>query len=137
MIPGQESEGIGSVRYWLRYEALPGHIDRDQRMWAYSYRSSNDKQWLDAYAFEEMEFLPDDFEVMGLATSTLRTSFFVQSLFCVRMVLDGEGKAVGRDMLHGDKVTKRVGGKVEVEEELKSEEERVLALQRWFGDWAG
>ncbi|KAK4455210.1 hypothetical protein QBC34DRAFT_391793 [Podospora aff. communis PSN243] len=134
LTPGQETPaGIDAVRYKLRYEALPQHTDRSQRMWIYSYRNNADGKWLDAYAFAEMEFLPDDFAVMNLATSTLRTSFFVQSLFCVRMVVDGEGKPAGWTVLHGDKVTRRVRGRVEAEEEFKSEEQRVDALQRWFG----
>jgi arylamine N-acetyltransferase len=105
-------------------------------MWVYSYRENDEAEWVNAYAFTEMEFFAEDFEVMNLSTMTLRQSFFVQSLFCVKMVLDNEGegnKPVGWLVLHGDKVTKKVGGKTKVLEELKTEEERVAALKKWFG----
>ncbi|KAK0638486.1 hypothetical protein B0T16DRAFT_421250 [Cercophora newfieldiana] len=128
---------IGTTRFKLEYKALEQHTDRSQRMWVYSYRESDEKEWLDAYAFTELEFFAEDYEVMSLATSTLRQSFFVQSLFCVRMVLDteqgGKGGPVGWLVLHGDKVTRRIGATTEVLEELKTEGQRVVALQRWFG----
>lgn len=144
LVSGEETAGIGTTRFKLTYTALPGHTDRTQRMWMFSFRGDDDAPWVDAYAFTEMEFFPEDFEVMNLSTMTLRQSFFVQSVFCVKMAVetweggveeDGEGvEGVGWLTLHGEKVTRKIARKpAEGLQELKTEEERVEALKRWFG----
>ncbi|KAK3385664.1 acetyltransferase-like protein [Podospora didyma] len=127
--------GIGTaLRFKLTYTALPQHTDKSQRMWVYSYREGSKAAWTDAYAFTEMEFFPDDFAVMNVATMTLRRSFFLQTLFCVKMTLDAEtGEPSGWLLLNHDQVKRkdRDGATVLVAE-LKTEEERVAALEKWF-----
>lgn len=134
LISGSETVGNGQQGLRLEYTALPQHTDRSQRLWVYSHREDGAAPWVNAYAFAELEFFPGDFAVMNLATMTLRTSFFVQSLFCVKMLLDPEtGEPAGTLVLFHNQVKKKVKGETIVLEELASEEQRVAALEKWFG----
>ncbi|KAL1840424.1 hypothetical protein VTJ49DRAFT_498 [Mycothermus thermophilus] len=131
---GYEFTCVAPTRGRLRYQALDDHTDKSQRLWVYATRESPEGEWTDRYAFTEIEFLPGDFEVMNLRTSTSPRSFFVQSVMCMWTVLDESGETpVGLMILHRDYVKRRVGEKTEVVEELKTEEDRVAALEKYFG----
>lgn len=52
---------------------------------------------------------------------------------CTRMILDDkDGNIMGQCILSGNEVKRRVRGQTEVLETLKSEDDRVRALARWF-----
>lgn len=138
LVSGHETRGIGTVSFKLLYTSLALHTDKSQRVWVYSHRDTEkdpNAPWTDAYAFSEMEFFPEDYEVMNLSTMTLRSSFFVQSVFCVKMTLDEKtGEANGWLMLTdrpGEVKRKTLNG-MEVLESFRSEEGRIAALKRWF-----
>jgi arylamine N-acetyltransferase len=134
LISGHEVIGNDPQSLKLRYTVLPKHTDKSQKLWVYSYRESDDAAWVDAYAFAEIEFFPEDFAVMNLATMTLRQSFFVQSLFCQKLLLDPETAApAGALILFHDQVKRKRHGETEILEKLQSETQRVDALERWFG----
>jgi arylamine N-acetyltransferase len=130
--------------------------DPAQALWVYEMRVAGSEEWTPRYAFTETEFLPSDFEVMNHYTSTSSKIWFTKKIVCVRYLLDGDdgdlakleegeedkGKEdeegvekgiVGQIMLDGNVVKRRIGEESEVLEELRSEEERVRALERWFG----
>ncbi|RAL17563.1 arylamine N-acetyltransferase family protein [Aspergillus homomorphus CBS 101889] len=117
----------------LIYDTIPEFVDRTQKVWIYQIRHSPDSIWMPMYSFSEVEFLPQDFEVMNFATSQRRTSWFTQTLVCTRMLLDESGTAVkGVCVLAGNEVKVRADGHSEVVESLKSDNDRVKALAKWF-----
>jgi arylamine N-acetyltransferase len=133
LIHGHESPGIFPQLYRLTYTLLPQHTDNSQRTWVYSYRQSDDP-WTDGYSFTEVEFFPADYEVMNLSTMTTPQSFFVQVVLCVKTLLNKDSKdAEGVLTLFQNEVKKRMGGTKEVVETLRSETDRVRALEKWFG----
>ncbi|KAJ4288744.1 hypothetical protein N0V88_007278 [Collariella sp. IMI 366227] len=87
----------------LQYRRLAEHTDPSQRAWVYSIRENDAADWTEMYSFTETEFFPGDFEVMNLRTMTAPQSFFVQSVMW------------------------------EIIERLGNEEERVSALEKYFG----
>lgn len=112
----------------------PQHTDASQRTWVFSHRESDDAAWIPGYSFTEIEFFPEDFEVMNLSTMSLPQSFFTQALICVRAFLSEEnGELEGFLILFHNEVKRRKGGTTEVIQTLKNEKKRVKALKDWFG----
>lgn len=129
-----EFTNVAPARGRLRYQAIDEFTDRSQRVWVYATQENTDAEWTDRYHFTEVEFLPGDFEVMNLRTSTSPRSFFVQNVMCMFVLLDETGATPnGLLILHRDYVKRRIGGKEEILEQLQSEEQRVAALSRYFG----
>ncbi|KAK3361515.1 hypothetical protein B0T24DRAFT_684558 [Lasiosphaeria ovina] len=133
LVDGHEFVGIAPVRGRLQHRALEEHTDPNQRVWVYSTRDDAEGEpWRDQYAFVELEFLPADFEVMNLHTMTAPQSYFVQTVLCMRTLLDERAQtAHGVVILHKDYVKTRVGA-VETIETLETEEQRVRALDQYF-----
>lgn len=129
-----EFVGVAPFRGRLQYRSLEEHSDPNQRVWVYSGQTTESAPWKDLYAFVEIEFFPTDFEVMNLRTMTAPDSFFVQSVICMTVILDAEKtKTVGLLILHRDYVKRRIGDTTEIIETLETEEQRVKALERYFG----
>ncbi|KAH0565856.1 hypothetical protein GP486_000753 [Trichoglossum hirsutum] len=127
------SRGISTQFLKLEYEKLQQHSDPSQRVWIYSHRASQDTPWTETYSFVEIEFFLTDYEVMNLSTMTSRQSFFTQVVLCVKTLLDGHGDTEGVLILFQNEVKARIGGEVSVMEKLQSEEQRIKALEKWFG----
>ncbi|KAK3315871.1 hypothetical protein B0H66DRAFT_559910 [Apodospora peruviana] len=128
---------VAPVRGRLEYKKLEEHTDHNQRVWVYSTKENEQAEWKDRYAFVEIEFFPADFEVMNLQTSTTPQSYFVQTVMCMKTILDDPGRkrpkrAVGVLILHKDYVKRRIGDKSEILETLKTESDRASALLRYF-----
>ncbi|KAK4119052.1 cysteine proteinase [Parathielavia appendiculata] len=131
---GHEFTGIAPMRGRLQYRKLEEHSEPNQRVWLLSTQENEDAPWMDRYHFVEIEFMPGDFEVMNLRTMTTPQSFFVQSVMCMRTIPDEKKeKSVGLLILHRDYVKRRMGLVSEIIEQLESEEQRVKALERYFG----
>lgn len=152
--------GIGPQELRLEWKALKRHTDPQQRVWVYSYREQKKARWQEGYCFSETEFFPSDFEVMNLWVMTKRESLFVKSVIALRFVLsenaesiegsdedrraepharasdvesEGEPKIVGVIILHDNIVKRRIQGEVEVSVVLKSEADRIAALEKYLG----
>ncbi|KAL8383532.1 hypothetical protein RB595_010641 [Gaeumannomyces hyphopodioides] len=108
--------------------------------------------WRPRYCFGELEYLPADFEVMNYYTMTHPSSYFVRAVLAVRTVLQeenededadavgdasaGDGarpRAKGTIVLHKDEVKQTIRGKSKLLERLTSEEQRIRALEKYFG----
>lgn len=148
---------VAPARGKLEYKSLSQHSNPDQRIWVYSTQENESAPWKEMYCFAaDTEFFPADFEVMNLSTMTSPQSFFVQTVMCMWLLLSddsdkgnsdsGHGsdddddenkredlKAVGVLILHKDYVKRRIGDKSEIIEQFESEEQRVHALERYFG----
>lgn len=108
-------------------------IDRNQKLWIYQIRHNPESNWIPQYSFSEVEFLPQDFASMNYSTSHRPTSWFVQALVCTRVILDETGiEPIGIYILSGKEVKKRLRGETETVATLEKEEDRVIALAKWF-----
>ena len=131
-------EGEAGVKHIEPAEArlVRGNIeqntDRGQRLWQYQHRVDAQAEWEAVYCFTELEFLPEDYEIMSFWTSQSRKSWFTYIVVAVKMILE-EGEAVGTLILEGGEVKRRVRGRTEHLMTCKTEEERVLALANVFG----
>ena len=116
----------------LIYDNIPENTDPNQKLWIFQHRSDPQSPWLPMYCFTELEFLPQDFDVMNFKTSQSRASWFTYRIVVIKMILE-EGRIVGTLMLVGEDLKKRVKGKTEHLGRCSSEEERVDVLEKWFG----
>jgi arylamine N-acetyltransferase len=131
---GYECAGAGPQRQRLEHKALPIHSDPDQRAWVYSCRRDDADDWKTAYSFVDVEFFPQDFEVINLSVMTRPQSFFKQNVVCTNMLEDPETKClIGNLSLLNGEVRRRVGLEITVLEKFTSEGERVAGLEKWFG----
>ena len=151
----------------VRRSGLADFTDQGQRMWVLEFATCNKSEeeeeepsrdaqlgqqvkegssraWKAAYAFEDSEWLPQDFGPLCFNQSVNPRSMFVKTLILTRVVLSEDGsEAVGQVTLVGKEFTRRmkvVGagvGSWTVEKEVlrvcETEEERVEGLERWFG----
>ena len=116
------------------YTMLKQFTGLDSRVWVLQHKRGGAKDWDDIYAFTEMEFLPEDFEVMNYRTTKDPRSWFNQKVVCVKTVLDGdEDDVAGVIMLTDGKVKRRIRGENHHLEDCKTEPERVEALKKYFG----
>lgn len=125
---------IAPARMRLAWKNVDGNTDPNQRLWVYQHRSNNESPWLDMYCFSELEFLPQDYELMNYWTSTSPKVWFTQKVICAKMVIDSPDNAelVGIMILQDD-LKLRIHGRTESQQTFKNEEERVSVLDRVFG----
>lgn len=112
-------------------ENIPENTDRGQKLWQYQHRIDAQSEWQAIYCFTELEFLPEDYEVMNFWASQSRKSWFTHCVVAVKMVREGE-EVVGTLILQDGEVKRRVSGKTEHLRTCKTEEERVRALEDIF-----
>ncbi|KAF3347323.1 Carnosine synthase 1 [Verticillium dahliae VDG2] len=106
------------ARVWVYETALPGPAAEFEAQ----------------YSVVDAEFFPEDFEIMNLATSTLPTGLFVKTVLATLQVAGGDGEVEGVVILLKDTIKRRIGdAKTEVLETLKSEDDRVKALEKYYG----
>lgn len=135
MISGFEFEQIAPVRGRIEHTSLSQHSDPSQRVWLYSTRNTaeDNAEWVPKYHFLDAEFFPADYRTMNLSPMAQPTSFFVQTVMAMRVLLDEETKRPkGALTMVGNVVRRKVHGETEVLAELKTEEERVEALEKYF-----
>lgn len=120
----------------LLHSSIPEHTSSNtlNTMWRLEVRNNEGCQWTPTYAFTEIEFLPVDFEMMTWYTSTSPRSWFTHKILVGRMVVDTQREEIVGDItLFERTLRKRVHGEIQLEEECKSEKERVELLQEHFG----
>jgi arylamine N-acetyltransferase len=133
-------------RVRLHHGPIPGHSLSAPEMWIYSYEnvpapSSTPAPGSETFTpglcfYDNIEFFPEDFEIINYPTMAHPDSFFVKSVVAKRAIYDEQEQGTtGWVSLFGDTVKRLVGkdGKEEILEELKTEDDRVDALARWFG----
>ncbi|KAJ4371500.1 hypothetical protein N0V83_004718 [Neocucurbitaria cava] len=130
---GAVQQHINPATARLEYRNIPGTTDPDQRFWVYEYRRNDDCDWEIKYSFTELEFLPQDFAVMNYYTSTSQRTFFTRLIVGEKKILGENGDMVGNIILSGNNIKWRIRGVKEKEIELKSEAERLEALEKHFG----
>ena len=114
-------------------ESIAEFENPSQKVWIYQVRYNPDSAWLPQFCFSDIEFLPQDFEVMNFSVSQSRTSMFIKTVICTRMLLSLDGSEVkGQCVMAGREVKRRIRGQTEVLETLQSEGDRVAALAKYF-----
>jgi len=115
----------------LIYQNIPENSDPNQKLWIYQHRKDPQSNWVPMYSFTELEFLPQDYEIMNFWTSQSRKSWFTQKLVAVKMIIEA-GEVVGEIILMGAELKSKVRGVTKYLATLETEEERVDALETWF-----
>lgn len=125
------SPGITPHQVRLAHENIEENTDPNQRLWIFQFRKDSEDTWKSNYCFTELEFLPQDYEVMSFWTSQSRKVWFTYKIVVVLMILEHE-EIVGIIVLDGGEVKRRYKGDVVVLKTCSTEEERVNALREYF-----
>ncbi|KAF4462769.1 arylamine N-acetyltransferase 2 [Fusarium albosuccineum] len=152
LIPGKiiPWSDMGYMR--LRYDHIPQALSRKQKVWIYEFRQIGEADWVPQYCFLDAEFLPEDIRVMNWSPSTSPSSFFTFKILCVTFTtekvnltgdIEQDRKAIqdkedngdinGVLILDGATFKWRRKDGVRWERALKSDTERLEALQAYFG----
>jgi arylamine N-acetyltransferase len=124
---------VGDQSLRLRPGPIDQHAGRHgQRLWLYEHRNG-DGPWIPTYCFTDIEFLPEDFTMINYYMSTSWDSWFTFHVVCVRMILDEQEQLVGDLTLFNNQLKRRIGATSEVLATFTSEDERVAALEKYFG----
>lgn len=117
----------------LLKENIPPNTDPNQKLWIFQSQEKPSNPWLTNYCFTELEFIPEDFEVMNFKTSRATTSWFTYAVVCSKFLFDEkEEEIIGTITLMGKQLKKKIGGSSEILAIFNSEEERVKGLEKWF-----
>ena len=161
LVEGQVHANLGTQEVRLVRDWIPTQTQRTEasRLWVYQYRNNNgnnngngngsDASWISFYAFPELpEFLQPDLEMMNWwachnpGFHQRRTALLIKFL---RRPVVGEGNPTatgtedqtqeiyGKRMLVNGVVKENLGGRTRVVVECRTEDERIEALQRYFG----
>ena len=131
LVQGFSFHNVGEQSGRLLQGTIAQNTSKGQLLWQYEISNSG-QDWIPAYCFTEIEFLPEDFTIINYYMSTSRESWFTFHVVCVRMILDEEGQIVGDLTLFNNTLKKRLGATSEVVQTFTSEEERVAALEKFF-----
>lgn len=107
-------------------------------MWIYQYRNSPAQAWNSFYAFHEIEFTAEDFDVMNWYTGHSPDSPQLAGVLAIKFLKrqkqeeKGPAEIFGKRMLVGGTVKENLGGKTNVVATCSSEEDRIAALGKWF-----
>ncbi|KAJ5972337.1 Arylamine N-acetyltransferase [Penicillium vulpinum] len=131
---GATATAIAPCEMRVVRESIAEFTDPSQKVWIYQTRYNPESEWLPMICFSDVEFLPQDFEVMNFSVSQNRTSWFTQVFVCMRMILDQSGtEIIGQYVMSGKEVKKRLRGKTEILQVLDTEGDRIKALAKYFG----
>jgi arylamine N-acetyltransferase len=121
-----------SVR--LRWDTIEENEDPEAKLWILERRDSTSDPWSAVVCFpDRIEYLPSDFEVLNLFTSTSRACFFTHTVVVVKYLLSEDlEKVVGKIVLLGNRLHWRVGGRKDILGVLANESDRVDALEKFF-----
>jgi arylamine N-acetyltransferase len=129
-----EINGIGSSKCRLRWDTIPQYTDPDCKLWIYEQDNDGKSDFMPTYCFSELEFIPQDYEIMKNGTSFNRKSWFTYRVVCVRTVLDKDTEdVIGSIILVNNSLKRRERGVTQYLSTLKNEKEREEALRDWFG----
>lgn len=121
-----------SVR--LQWRSLSANSDPEQRYWVYEIRNDEQSEWgAFKYAFTEMEFFPQDFAIMNAFPSTSPRAWFTKVVVASKAILDERGELAGRVNINGNSLKIRMGAHVTEKLHFETEQDRLDALEKYFG----
>lgn len=127
-----------SISLMLKRGHIPDNTSRDpeHQLWIFHVRFTDDMPWTANYCFsDQVEFLPPDFDTMNFFVSRSPSSFFTQTVMCLKFLMadDGSEKIIGDITLFGNEIKMRRYGKSSELMKIESEADRVLALEKYLG----
>ncbi|EEH20917.1 hypothetical protein PABG_03148 [Paracoccidioides brasiliensis Pb03] len=135
-VPLEENKPLTSfipAHMRLIKDNIKPNVDQSQRLWIFQTQPNPESEWRDAFCFYEIEFLPQDYEIMNFWTSKHPKSFFTKKFFCTKFLLNEAGDdIIGTLVLMGIYLKRNINGNVEELASFNSEDERISALGRWF-----
>lgn len=150
IISGEVQPHIQPSTVRFRYDGISQNLWSEDRLWIYEHRFDENAPWVPQYCFTGSEFLPEDIHVMNLGPSKSPSSWFTQTVVCVRFttesdVLTKNGKesqyareAIGEKIngaliLEETTLKWRQNGVKTLEKELMNDGERLQVLETYFG----
>ena len=144
---GEAGVQIAPAEMRVVWENIAQNLDPDQRVWIYQYRINSEAKWTPMYCFTELEFTPADVEGMNFAPWLDKQAFFTHKLVAVRFTTEGEavdgerpadeealeGEIDGSIALNQNVLKWRRRGEKIVELKFAKEDQRLAALERYFG----
>jgi arylamine N-acetyltransferase len=128
------TQDIRLVRDWIPTQL---HRTEESKVWIYQCRNGKYLEWHAFYTFAEMEAMEADFHILNWYTGAHPESFQTFTCLVVKFLrregLDGKEEIYGKRMLVDGLVKENLGGRTSVVERCEPEEERVRALEKWFG----
>ncbi|KAJ5344334.1 hypothetical protein MYU51_003117 [Penicillium brevicompactum] len=147
LVSGKITQNLGAQEVRLVYDIMPKQTRPEQKVWIYQYRNGVEKPWNSFYAFAELEFFQEDFEVINRFTSwdAVQKKSFILVKFIRNGETDGlpllEGEVeqkgegvfvVGKIMMVNDEIKLNMGGRTRVIDSYTTDEGRFAALKKWF-----
>ncbi|KAK5087925.1 hypothetical protein LTR05_002141 [Lithohypha guttulata] len=138
MHAGTEDNVASTLRLTRGFAANNTSRNPEQELWIYSVKFSHadddSRPWVPCYCFSETEFFPADFNVMNHWVTTNRASIFVQMIICMKFIMSDDGQTlIGDITLNNAEIKERRFGRSTKLMDIKSEEHRIEALEKYFG----
>lgn len=140
---------IAPAEMRLLHAPIPENLNQSRKLWIFQSRYDPSSDWSTCYCFPDFEFTPADITSMNFAPSHSPHSFFTHKVVAVRFSTEREingpqgpgspdeaalaSPIDGAITLNHDVLTWRRKGRKVVEWPLRSEEERLHALEMFFG----
>ena len=129
------ARNLGDQYVRLKLHGSPQGKGPDAPLWVYQAQDGPEMAWKNFYCFSEIEFLPQDLEIMSFYASTHPESYLTRAV--VALKYEREGHDIKRKIILRDaEVTSqasRLGQDKERLHVLKTEAERVHVLASLFG----
>ena len=111
--------------------------EKANQLWIYQTQENRDATWQSQYCFSELEFFPQDFDLVSYFVDTSPQSYLTRSVVVVGYVMDDEDGIEAKKILRDSTVTRQGGGSKQTTREqlyiLHSEAERLEVLEIEFG----
>lgn len=135
---GHEQTAVAPRKLRIQRRAIPettAETSEDaSKLWCFDVCRQPGAEWLPTYCFTDLEFLPQDYEVLSWYTSTSPRMFFTKLMMATKLLMDDEGNEIIGDLtLVNDCVRRTIEGNREVIAEFKTEMERIQGLKTIFG----
>ena len=133
LIPNEIHTNISPAAVRLLYTELEGANEMSPKLWQYQHRRNDESDFINQYCFSDIEFLPNDFDIINSFTSTSPRSIFNQRIICIKMIAakDDYTNIIGCLILQHD-LKRRIRGETVLLESFSTEEQRLEALEREF-----
>jgi arylamine N-acetyltransferase len=130
---GTVEKHISPATCRLQWRNIDANTDPGQRLWVFEHCIDEESDFQTIYCFTELEFLPSDYKVMNHYTSTAGTTFFTRVIVGVKQILGDGGEIIGSLILGNNDLKWRIHGSKTKEVKFESEDDRVRALEEYFG----
>lgn len=116
----------------LKYQSISETVDQNQKMWVFHVRNSEQDEWNAMYCFTEVEFLPQDYEVMKFWVCNSPQSWFTYRILVVLWILR-EGEIIGTLSIQNNELKQRMGAENLSITVCGTEQQRIRVFDEHFG----